>query len=215
MPWVKQELQRQGVQELTKAMTVVKFLIELVSKKDKFESSKANGKGDGGEDEEGHGKYDNGNSLQTVRNCLKGYVLSVIKVDDEPEKMPISLGSAVCGVKAKRGKERENAKLDESKASKLESMILTLAKRNSRQVGSMFMDINIVGQRKSALVDTRELDLFILEKVIGKLGFSVRKSNKKIKTMNSKEVLTMRVAREIKLQLDEWKGKVLGNVSIL
>ncbi|KAK5819252.1 hypothetical protein PVK06_024229 [Gossypium arboreum] len=109
----------------------------------------------------------------------------------------------------------EKAELDEGKASNLELMILILAKRNSRQVGLMFVDINIVGQKKSALVDTRASDLFILEKVVGKLGFSVGKLNKKIKTMNSEEVPTMRVTREIELQLGEWKGRVLGNVSIL
>ncbi|MFQ6667111.1 hypothetical protein Gotur_033235, partial [Gossypium turneri] len=40
-----------GVQELSKAMIVVEFLIELVLSKDKFESSKPNEKGNGGEDE--------------------------------------------------------------------------------------------------------------------------------------------------------------------
>ncbi|MBA0700422.1 hypothetical protein Goari_005669, partial [Gossypium aridum] len=39
-PWAKQELQRQGVQELTKAMFVVESFAEFGGKKDKPESSK-------------------------------------------------------------------------------------------------------------------------------------------------------------------------------
>lgn len=51
------------------------------------------------------------------------------------------------------------------------------------------MDINITGQRKSVLVDTGALDLFILEKVASKLGLSIRKLNK-IKMVNFEEVPT-------------------------
>ncbi|MBA0760205.1 hypothetical protein Gotri_022965 [Gossypium trilobum] len=64
-PWVKQELQRRGVQELTNAMMVVESIVELVSRKYKFESSKPNWRGNGGyheEDEEGHSYYCNGSS---------------------------------------------------------------------------------------------------------------------------------------------------------
>ncbi|KAK5775939.1 hypothetical protein PVK06_043895 [Gossypium arboreum] len=44
-PWAKQELQRRGVQELTNAMMVAESLVELVLRRDRFESSKPNGKG--------------------------------------------------------------------------------------------------------------------------------------------------------------------------
>ncbi|MBA0642049.1 hypothetical protein Goklo_026512, partial [Gossypium klotzschianum] len=63
--WAKQELQRRGVQELTNAMMVTEFIVELVPRRDRFESSKPNRKGNGGyheEDEEGHSYYDNGSS---------------------------------------------------------------------------------------------------------------------------------------------------------
>ncbi|KAH1057332.1 hypothetical protein J1N35_035397 [Gossypium stocksii] len=51
--WVKQELERRGVQELSKALIVAESLIELVLKKDKFESSKPKRKDNGMKDEEG------------------------------------------------------------------------------------------------------------------------------------------------------------------
>ncbi len=62
-PWTKQELQRQKVQELTNAMMVAESIVELAPRRDRFESSKPNRRGNGGyheEDEEGQ-SYD-GNS---------------------------------------------------------------------------------------------------------------------------------------------------------
>ncbi|MBA0802720.1 hypothetical protein Gohar_012994, partial [Gossypium harknessii] len=62
-PWAKQELQHQGVQELTNAMMVAESLVELVPRRDEFESAKPNRRGNGGyheADEEGHSDYGNG-----------------------------------------------------------------------------------------------------------------------------------------------------------
>ncbi|KAK5842583.1 hypothetical protein PVK06_004959 [Gossypium arboreum] len=42
---------------------------------------------------------------------------------------------------------------------------------------------------------------------MGKLGLSIYKLNKKIKTVNFKEVLTMGIVEGIELQIDGWKGK--------
>ncbi|KAH1031537.1 hypothetical protein J1N35_043711 [Gossypium stocksii] len=50
--WAKQEFQCQEVKELSKVLTIVESLIELVSRKDKFESSKPKMNGNGGEDKE-------------------------------------------------------------------------------------------------------------------------------------------------------------------
>ncbi|MFQ6621895.1 hypothetical protein Gotur_002560, partial [Gossypium turneri] len=62
-PWAKQELQRQGVRELTNAMMVAESMVELAPKRDRFESSKPNRRGNGGyheEDEEGQSYDGNG-----------------------------------------------------------------------------------------------------------------------------------------------------------
>ncbi|KAH1046660.1 hypothetical protein J1N35_037444 [Gossypium stocksii] len=50
-------------------------------------------------------------------------------------------------------------------------------------------------------------NLSISKKTTRKLGLLIRKSNKKIKTVNSKEAPTMGVAQDMELQIDEWKGK--------
>ncbi|MBA0630563.1 hypothetical protein Godav_002647 [Gossypium davidsonii] len=56
--WAKYKLCRQGITELTIAMAKVESFVELGLTKDKFESSKPNGKGNGErnheKDEEGH-----------------------------------------------------------------------------------------------------------------------------------------------------------------
>ncbi|MFQ6626975.1 hypothetical protein Gotur_006227 [Gossypium turneri] len=51
-PWAKQELQRRGVQELTNFMMAAESIVELVPRKDMFESFKPNRKGNCGYHEE-------------------------------------------------------------------------------------------------------------------------------------------------------------------
>ncbi|MFQ6651829.1 hypothetical protein Gotur_023999 [Gossypium turneri] len=46
-PWTKQELQHRGVQELTNAMMVAESIVELSPRRDRFESSKPNRRGNG------------------------------------------------------------------------------------------------------------------------------------------------------------------------
>ncbi|KAH1121623.1 hypothetical protein J1N35_004783 [Gossypium stocksii] len=79
--------------------------------------------------------------LHRMRDCLERYKLSIVTKEDEVEL--------------------------ESEALKLGSMILNSAKakRNHKQKGLMYMDINIVSKRKNAPIDTRASDLFILDKV--------------------------------------------------
>ncbi|PPS06518.1 hypothetical protein GOBAR_AA14139 [Gossypium barbadense] len=94
----------------------------------------------------------------------------------------------------------------EGRTSGVGSMVLIPNKRNSRE-GLVFVDINITGQKRSALIDTGASDLFISEKTTKKLDLSIRKSNKKINTVNSEEAPTVGVAHNVELQIGEWKGK--------
>ncbi|MBA0735183.1 hypothetical protein Gogos_019051, partial [Gossypium gossypioides] len=106
----------------------------------------------------------------------------------------------------KRNDELEEVKPVERKTSRVNLMVLIPKKRDGNE-GLMFVDINIAGQKRSALLDTRALDLFISEKVTKKLGLSIRKSNKNIKTVNSKEALIVGVVQNVEIQIGEWKGK--------
>ncbi|MBA0735901.1 hypothetical protein Gogos_019702, partial [Gossypium gossypioides] len=118
------------------------------------------------------------------RDCPKVSSVSTIKRNDEPEE----------------------TKPIEKKISTVNSMVLIPKKRNGGE-GLIFVDINITGQKRSALVDTRASDLFISKKAVGKLGLSIKKSNRKIKTINSEETPTVGVVRDVELQISEWKGK--------
>ncbi|KAH1130173.1 hypothetical protein J1N35_001551 [Gossypium stocksii] len=106
-----------------------------------------------------------------VRDCLHRLMLFAIVKEDE-------------------------VKPDEEKVLRIRSMILQFAKEKMdyKQKGLMFVDINIIGQRRSALVDTEGSDLFLSEKATGKLGLSVIKSNKRIKVVYSKKVPIVEVA---------------------
>ncbi|MBA0756542.1 hypothetical protein Gogos_020939 [Gossypium gossypioides] len=115
------------------------------------------------------------------RDCPKVSSVSAIKRNDEPEE----------------------AKLIEEKPSRVvNSMVLIPKKRNGKE-GLMFVDINIAGQKRSTLIDTGASDLFISEKAARKLGLPIRKSNKKIKTVNSEKAPTMGVVQGVELQIGE------------
>lgn len=66
----------------------------------------------------------------------------------------------------------DEANPNKEKLLRLRSMILNSikVKRNCKQKGLMFININIAGRRKSALIDTGVSDLFISKKIVGKIG---------------------------------------------
>ncbi|MBA0755061.1 hypothetical protein Gogos_022243 [Gossypium gossypioides] len=106
----------------------------------------------------------------------------------------------------KKNEPKEEAKPIEGKTSRVNSMVLIPKKRNGEK-GLMFVDINIAAQKRSALIDTRALDLFISKKVAKKLGLSIKKLNKKIKIVTFEKAPTVGVARDVELQIGEWKSK--------
>ena len=112
-----------------------------------------------------------------MRDCPKRTKLSSInKEDDEPEKETLKLGSIMSSIKAKRCR---------------------------KQKGLMFVDISIAGRKISAMVDTGASNLSISEDIIKNLDLKVEKTTGWIKTVNSKEVLTMGVAKDLDLQLED------------
>ncbi|MBA0761884.1 hypothetical protein Gotri_024461 [Gossypium trilobum] len=136
-----------------------------------------------------------------ARKCPKKSMILTMKKKDEP---------------------KEEAKPIEGKTSRVNSMVFIPKKRNGEE-GLMFVDINIVGQKRSALIDMGASDLFISKKAAKKLGLSIKKSNKEIKTVNSEEALTMGVVRNVELQISEWKSnkdfevgtKVLSSIQLV
>ncbi|KAH1092211.1 hypothetical protein J1N35_019468 [Gossypium stocksii] len=105
------------------------------------------------------------------------------------------------GPEAKRGKENEKKLVecflccgphrmrDYFKRSKIFTGNKEEVEPIENKKGLIFLDINIAGQKRSALVDTEALDLFILEKAMDKFGLSISKSTKRIKTISAKLLL--------------------------
>ncbi|MFQ6621896.1 hypothetical protein Gotur_002561 [Gossypium turneri] len=144
-PWAKQELQRRGVRELTNAMMVAESMVELAPKRDRFESSKSNRRGNGGyheEDEEGqsydgNGSSSNGddkkprngnwrpNSPKEKRGKLQCYFCKGPQMKRDCPKV-----SSVSTIK--RNDEPEKAKPIEEKPSRLNSMVLIPKKMNGK-----------------------------------------------------------------------------------
>ncbi|KAH1038891.1 hypothetical protein J1N35_040634 [Gossypium stocksii] len=77
------------------------------------------------------------------------------------------------------------------------------AMKDRKQKGLMFVDINITNLMRSALVDTGPSKLFVSKKAMGKLGLLISRLTKRIKMVNSEEVLTMVVAQGVELQIDK------------
>ncbi|MBA0729385.1 hypothetical protein Golax_025847 [Gossypium laxum] len=198
-------------------MTVSESIVELAPRRDMFESFKPNKRGNGRyheEDEEGH-SYDgnssrndgddrkprNGkwrpNSLKGKREKLRSYFCKGPHMKRDCLKVYSILA-------IKRNDEQEEVKPIKKKTSTVNSMVL-ISKRMNGEEGLMFVDINIAGQKRSALIDTGASDLFISEKAARKLGLSIKKSNKKIKTVNSEEAPTLGVVHNVELQIGEWK----------
>ncbi|MFQ6628971.1 hypothetical protein Gotur_007158 [Gossypium turneri] len=199
-------------------MMVAESIVELAPKRDKFESSKPNKRGNGGyheEDEEGQSYEGNGSSSDSDDRKPRNRKWRPNSPKEKRGKLRCYFSKGPCmkrdcpkvsSVSAiKRNDEPEEAKPVEEKPSRVNSMVLIPKKRNGKE-GLMFVDINITGQKRGALIDTGASDLFISEKAAGKLGLPIRKSNKKIKTVNSEEASTMGVVQNMELEIGEWKG---------
>ncbi|MFQ6628970.1 hypothetical protein Gotur_007158 [Gossypium turneri] len=175
-------------------MMVAESIVELAPKRDKFESSKPNKRGNGGyheEDEEGQSYEGNGSSSDSDDRKPRNRKWRPNSPKEKRGKLRCYFSKGPCmkrdcpkvsSVSAiKRNDEPEEAKPVEEKPSRVNSMVLIPKKRNGKE-GLMFVDINITGQKRGALIDTGASDLFISEKAAGKL------------------------VQNMELEIGEWKG---------
>ncbi|XP_040930143.1 uncharacterized protein [Gossypium hirsutum] len=193
--WAKQELQRRGVQKLTKAMSVAESLAEFGGRKDNSNSSKPRLKGNSGGDKErptrnGDGKkpWDKRKSgpircfhcegPHMIKDCPKKAALKAMEAKGESDMEDNNLGSILGGVEDRMSH------------------------------GLMFVDIIVAGRKLNALVDTGASDLFMSEEVACKLGLKIDNEGGRIKTVNSKSIPIKGVAKGVDLQLGNWSGKV-------
>ncbi|PKI50098.1 hypothetical protein CRG98_029494, partial [Punica granatum] len=80
-------------------------------------------------------------------------------------------------------------------------------KKATRSKGLIFADVEIAGEEFSALVDTGASNLFISEEGAKKLGFRVERTRGRLKTVNSEEVPTCGVLKDVDIRIGQWSGK--------
>ncbi|KAE8719061.1 cytochrome P450 78A7-like [Hibiscus syriacus] len=97
---------------------------------------------------------------------------------------------------------------EESETLKLGSILSTIeVKKGRKKKGLIFVDVNVAGQKLSALVDTGASELFMSEPTAKILGLHVKKENGSIKTVNAEEVPIAGVAKGIELTVGRWSGR--------
>ncbi|MFQ6649122.1 hypothetical protein Gotur_023566 [Gossypium turneri] len=109
-------------------------------------------------------------SMGDVRETLKEADGHTTKLKSRKDQLKEQVAEALnTNIFATNKEEKAEPK---SETLKLGSMILnfTKAKRDCKQKGLMFVDINIAGQRRGALIDTRVSNLFISKKVVASAG---------------------------------------------
>ncbi|KAE8734320.1 hypothetical protein F3Y22_tig00000773pilonHSYRG00160 [Hibiscus syriacus] len=158
-PWAKNELRRRGVKDLSTALTTAESVIELGVKsvdskpKPKFRGSSGDrdraSRSD--RDSSGSGRPSNSKHLDKkdkpiiqcynckgqghlARDCPQKNKLSAIMEKDGEESETLKLGSILSTMEVKKGRKKK---------------------------GLMFVDVNVAGQKLSALVDTGASELFI------------------------------------------------------
>ncbi|MBA0726077.1 hypothetical protein Golax_001927 [Gossypium laxum] len=178
-------------------MAEAESFVELSLTKDKFESSKPNGKGNGErnreKDEERHNN--DGNNTDSTSGNRKPRDVK------RGSNNPMDKGKRIkCFLCQGPHMTRKYPK---------KSMILAIEKKDvpekSKPVKKKTSKVN--SMKRSALVNTRESNFFISEKAAEKLVLSFRKSNKKIKTVIYEEAPNVGVVRNVELQINDWKGK--------
>ncbi|KAK8264107.1 hypothetical protein V6Z12_D12G086400 [Gossypium hirsutum] len=187
-PWAKQELQRRGVQELTKAMSVAESLAEFGGKKDNANSSKPrfNQKGNSGGDKERPTR--NGNSKKPWEKRKSGPI-SCFHCDGPHIIRDCPKKAALTTMEAKGESDVEDKNLD----------LILGGVEDRMSHGLMFVDIIVAGRKLNALVDTGASDLFMSEEAIRKLGLKVENELGQIKTVNSESVPIKGIAKGVNL----------------
>ena len=213
--WAQTELRRQGAQDLSSAMAAADCLLDYKvnpsptptqkGKGQKPESHRKSEKktsksgGNGWKKPDGKAKVgERGASSQTkpsggccicdgphrARDCPKKEKLSAIRVEDGE-----SSGSEA-----------------PMRANPLQ--LLNAIRAEATHRGLMYVELLIGGQKIVALVDSGATHNFISTRETAKLGLKLAKDESKLKVVNSQAQETHGLAKNVVIQLGEWKGTI-------
>ncbi|KAK5785550.1 hypothetical protein PVK06_040146 [Gossypium arboreum] len=198
--WVKQELCRLDITELTEAMAKAESFYDFGGRKfDNNDSSKPKSrpKDNGGGNNDQREKNDEGpKSSQGKPWDRKGPMKCFLC--QGPHRM------SVCPKKAAfHAMEAREEVEDDTKS--LNSILGGVEEKSSN--GLIFVDIIVAGRRLNALVDTGASDLFMSKEMAKELGLKIEEDSGRIKTVNSESIPITGVAKGVELKLGEWTGK--------
>ncbi|PKI73202.1 hypothetical protein CRG98_006400 [Punica granatum] len=190
-PRAKQELQCRGVQDLHKAMSTTESLVD-------FRSSNKSHRSDGGKSAKPTFKDKVGSSKPKGKDewTLKCFLC------DGPHM------AWECPTKTKLAAlmKADEEKEEETRLGSLCSLSSISTRIVNRSKGLMFVDVEIAGKAFSALVDTGASNLFISEEGVKKLRLLVERTRGRLKTVNSEEVPTYGVAKDVDIRIGQWSG---------
>ncbi|PKI61277.1 hypothetical protein CRG98_018341 [Punica granatum] len=108
-----------------------------------------------------------------------------------------------CPTKAKLAAlvKADEEKEEETRLGSLRILSSITTRKANRSKGLMFADVEIAGKAFSALVDTGASNLFISEEGAKKLGLCVERTRGRLKTVNSEEVPTCSVAKDVDIRI--------------
>ncbi|PKI50762.1 hypothetical protein CRG98_028904, partial [Punica granatum] len=101
----------------------------------------------------------------------------------------------------------DEEKEEETQLGSLRILSSIMTRKANRSKGLIFADVEIAGKAFSALVDTGASNLFISEEGAKKLGLRVERTRGRLKTVNSEEVPTYGVAKDVDIRIGQWSIK--------
>ncbi|PKI66399.1 hypothetical protein CRG98_013201 [Punica granatum] len=181
--------------EYVRQFTELMLQIPSLTDKEAFfhkSDSKEKGKPKGGGDKEKSHRSDGG---KTTKSTFKDKAGSS-KPKGKDERM---LKCFLC--------DADEEKEEETRLGSLRILSSITTRKANQSKGLMFADVEIAGKAFSALVNTGASNLFISEEGAKKLGLRVERTRGRLKTVNSEEVLTCGVAKDVDIRIGQWSGK--------
>ncbi|ERN18088.1 hypothetical protein AMTR_s00046p00226620 [Amborella trichopoda] len=188
--WAEQEIQHQGVQHLTSAMTMAELLVEYKRNDPSKQCPSKSGQAHSGGDPERTFKEGLNRPSYNRDNCPKRKALNALaaKLDEQEEEdsLETQMGSIQL----------------------LNTVKAEIKKPKQTRKGLMYMEAKINGKPTKAMSDTSATHNFASIEEAQWLGLQVTKEPCWTKTVNSNTKSIHGVTNEIDMNIGYWRGKI-------
>ncbi|PKI55640.1 hypothetical protein CRG98_023951 [Punica granatum] len=192
--------------DLHKAMSTAELLEEFhpPNKSDSKDKSKPKGEGDKEKSHRSNGSKSTNPTFKDKAGSSKpkGKDERTLKcfLCDGPHMAQECPTEAKLAALVKANKEKEK----ETQLGSLRILSSITTKKANRSKGLMFADVEIIGKVFSALMDTGASNVFISEEGAKKLGLHFERTRAQLKMVNSKEVPTCSVSKDVDIRIRQW-----------